>query len=142
MAGEPGGDRQVVVVREQVEDEMRRDSDAERESESRPADRAEYDPDEDCRTEHRDHGVRPGHVGEVEVRDGVHGRLGGHPFDSEQVERDPEELAQLNGHEQEGQRGVRKFPFEDERGGGVIDCKHGISFRIAAIGLQAAMPGL
>jgi hypothetical protein len=60
----------------------------------------------------------------MDVRDGADLGFGADPFDSEEIQSDPEELDELNGNEQQWQRGPGKRPLQWERRGGMVDGEH------------------
>ena len=60
-------------------------------------------PHEKNRAKHREHGMREGHVREVDVAYVTHDGLGRRPLDAEIVQQDPTELHRLDGQKEAGQ---------------------------------------
>jgi hypothetical protein len=112
-------------VRDEVEHEVRGNPESDRATEQRAA-RAELDdePRDDGGSERGSHGVRPGHVREVDVGHAPHRTLRGGALDAGEVEEHPGELHRLDRDEQRRDRHRGIAALEQQRGGGVVDGEH------------------
>ena len=113
-------------MRRQIEDQVRHDAEADRAAQRRPAESFLDDqPRQDRGAGGGCHRVRVGHVGEMHIRHAPHGRFRRRSFDAEVVEPDPGQLHGLHGDENRRERDRRIPAFDEQRGRGMVDSKHG-----------------
>ena len=127
------GSLAVPAVRDQVEEQVRADAEADGGTDVRLAETlADREPRQDRRASHGCNGMGIGHECEMNIADIGDLALGGRPFDPEVVQEHPDQLHELDGDQDPDHRHIGIDLLDDKGRCGVIDREHAFSIFVEA----------